>query len=140
MIIDGLKILFVPDSSFIEEKVNSIKDKFDFVDSVKLTINDITSVITNEDNVPVFYVSVLDNKWGIEGQVKVIDLSFYAPYKTYGDAIICCFAYAFFFWRVFINLSNIINGVGGTINSNNVEMFDDIRAYAKFGFGRRSKL
>lgn len=117
MIIDGLKILFVPESSFIEEKVNSIKDKFLFVDSVKLTINDITSVITNEESRPVFYVSVFDNKWGIEGQVKVIDLSFYAPYKSYGDTIICCFAYAFFFWRVFINLSNIINGVGGSINT-----------------------
>ena len=109
--------MFVPESSFIGEKVNSIKDKFLFVDSVKLTINDITSVITNEESIPVFYVSVLDNKWGIEGQVKVIDLSFYAPYKSYGDTIICCFAYAFFFWRVFINLSNIINGVGGSINT-----------------------
>lgn len=57
----------------------------------------------------------MDNKWGVEGQVKVIDLSFYAPFKEYGDTIICCFAYAFFFWRTYLHITDIINGTGGQI-------------------------
>lgn len=77
------------------------------------------TILTNDENVSSFYVSVLDNKWGVEGQVKVIDLSFYAPYKEYGDTIICCFAYAFFIWRIFIKLSGIISGVSGSINNLN---------------------
>ena len=107
--------MFVPSEGFLEDKINAIKDKFAFIDSIKLTINDMTSIVTNEENAPVFYVSVLKNKWGIEGQVKVIDLSFYAPYKEYGDTIICCFVYAFFFWRTYLHLADIINGTGGQI-------------------------
>ena len=137
-LLNGIKTLFVPSEGFLEEKVNSVKDKFSFVDSVKLTINDMTSIITNEENAPIFYVNVFDNKWGVEGKVKVVDLSFYAPYKEYGDTIICCFVYAFFFWRVFINLSNIISGAGGAIDGS--MMVSDIQAYHRFGFGRRASM
>ena len=129
--------MFVPDSENLENKVNSIKDKFSFIDSVKVTINDLTSIVTNEENAPIFYVDVMENKW-FSGKVKVIDLSWYAPFKTYGDTVICCFAYAFFFWRIFINLSNIISGSGGAIDSS--MQISDIHAYRKFGFGRRSSM
>ena len=79
----------------------------------------------------------MDNKW-FSGSVNVIDLTWYAPYKQYGDVVICCFAYAFFFWRIFINLSNIISGAGGTVDT--YSQSQDIEAYHRFGFGRRKKM
>ena len=117
--------------------MNAIKDKFSFVENVKLTINDLNSVLTNEENAPVFYVSVFDNKWGIEGQVKVVDLSWYAPFKTYGDTIICCFVYVCFFWRIFINLPNIINGTGGNIVDIAESKYNESKRIKNpIGFGR----
>ena len=79
----------------------------------------------------------MENKW-ISGQVKVIDFSWYAPYKELGDTIICCFAYAFFYWRIFIHLSDIISGSGGSVDM--YSEAQDIEAYRRFGFGRRKKL
>lgn len=134
---DLLKSLFVPSDGYLDEKVNSIKDKFAFIDSINNTIDSIVSVVKNEENVPTFYINTLDNKY-YNGQIKVLDLSWYAPYKEYGDTIICCFAYAFFFWRIFINLSNIINGAGGAVDASSE--ISDIQAYNKFGFGRRSRI
>ena len=107
------------------------------MDSINSTVNEIVGVVQNEDSVPTFYIDTLENKY-YNGQLKIIDLTWYAPYKTYGDSIICCFVYAFFFWRIFINLSNIINGAGGAVDA--TSEISDIQAYSKFGFGRRSRI
>ena len=68
-----------------------------------------------------------------------MDLSWYAPYKNYGDTIIAGFIYVFFLWRIFINLPNIISGGAGSVNDITIAS-SDIEAYQKFGFGRRSGL
>lgn len=48
------------------------------------------------------------------------------------------FIYLFFLWRLFISIPNIVNGVGGAIQSD--YMVSDIQAYNKFGFGRTNSL
>ena len=73
-------------------------------------------------------------KYTQQQTVKVIDFSWYAPFKTYGDLIITGFVYAFFLWRIFINLPNIIHGLGGVVDSN--QMLGDFEAYKETGFGR----
>ena len=73
-------------------------------------------------------------KYTEQQTVKVIDFSWYSPYKSYGDLIITGFVYAFFLWRLFINLPNIIHGLGGVVDSN--QMLGDIEAYKETGFGR----
>ena len=73
-------------------------------------------------------------KYTEQQTVKIIDFSWYSPYKTYGDLIITGFVYAFFLWRIFINLPNIIHGLGGVVDSN--QMFGDFEAYKETGFGR----
>lgn len=57
----------------------------------------------------------LNSKW-FSGNVTVIDLSFYEPYKEAGDLIVCAFAYLLFLWRTFLKLPDIINGVGSNIS------------------------
>ena len=129
--------MFIPSSDFLEEKVNSIKDKFSFVESINGTIDEIIGVVKTEESVPVFYVSTFDNKY-YNGKLKILDLTWYAQYKEYGDTIICCFAYAFFFWRIFINLSNIINGAGGAVDASSE--ISEINDYKKLGIGRSSRI
>lgn len=114
-ILEGLKFLFVPDTEEIEIKFNQIKDKFAFFDDVKATIEELQDTISADENSSVFYITVVKNKW-FDGQVQVINLEWYKPYKQYGDAIFCCFAYGFFFWRIFIKMASIINGAGGSID------------------------
>lgn len=70
-------------------------------------------VITDTSSVPVFYVTVGQNKY-FSGQVKVLDLSWYEPYREYGDSVICIFAYLGFLWRIFIRLPDIISGAGAS--------------------------
>ena len=113
-----LNSIFVPDINEIESSFNTVKEKFSFIDGIKGTINDLTTVVINEDNSPIFEIEVFENKY-FSGNVKVIDLSWYAPFKNYGDTVICCFAYAFFFWRIFIKLPSIIDGAGANIESEN---------------------
>lgn len=70
-------------------------------------------VITDTSSVPVFYVRVGENKW-FSGDVKVLDLSWYEPYREYGDTVICIFAYLGFLWSIFIRLPDIISGAGAS--------------------------
>lgn len=61
-----------------------------------------------------------NNKY-ISGTYTIIDLSWYSPYKNYGDSVICMFCYLAFIWYIFKNLSDVINGTtNGTFNSFNV--------------------
>lgn len=47
-------------------------------------------------------------------EIKLIDLNWYAPFKSYGDVILTGFIYAFFLWRMFIRLPSTIHGLGGS--------------------------
>lgn len=130
-IIDGIKgvleDLFIPDNSLINDKIEEIKSRFSFINGVKQTINDITTIVYDENNTPTLSISIPENRTGIT-QVEVINLGWYSKYKTYGDAIICCFAYAFFFWRIFIKMPNIINGSAGETSG---IVSDGVRIFGK---------
>lgn len=52
-------------------------------------------------------------------------MSWYAPYKAYGDLIITGFVYVFFIWRIFIKLPGIISGTSGVAeNLYNIDNFE----------------
>lgn len=46
------------------------------------------------------------------GNVSVIDMSWYAKYKPYGDLIFTGFAYVLFVYRIWFKLPSIISGSG----------------------------
>lgn len=133
-----LKSLFVPSEEAINSLVNSVKSHFEFVETIQETSQLIKDMFNNTENLPKITLTLPENKW-YNGQVVVMDLSWYAPYKEYGDTIISAFIYVFFLWRIFINLPNIISGGAGSINDVTIAS-SDIEAYHKFGFGRRSSL
>lgn len=51
------------------------------------------------------------------GELTILNLSWYAKFKPYGDVVLTGFIYLLFLWRIFIHLPNIISGTGGGIES-----------------------
>ena len=49
------------------------------------------------------------------GSYITIDISWYAPYKQFGDKIILAICWALFIWRLYIKLPGIISGAEGSI-------------------------
>lgn len=54
-----------------------------------------------------------------EGELTYIDMSWYKPFKPYGDLVITGFVYLFFLWRLFVHLPGIIHGSSGSVVSVN---------------------
>lgn len=131
------QILFVPSEERLNNLVDSVKCKFSFIDAVKSSITDVKSIIEGAEEAPSLVIHINGTKYTDEQYVKILDLSWYVQFKTYGDLILTGFIYALFFWRIYINLPNIISGVGGAINDVPAQV-QDIEAYHRFGFGRSS--
>lgn len=111
-----MKFLFVPSEDSINSLVNSVKDKFRFIDTIINTVSVIKDMFSNNENLPKMTLTLPENKW-VNGQIVVIDFSWYAPYKQYGDTIISAFIYIFFIWRIYIKLSGFISGASGSIDT-----------------------
>lgn len=131
---DLLKSLFVPSEDRITAIQNTVSSKFDFVESIKISINSLADMLSNIGNAPKLTINVSETKYTKAQKVTILDLSFYAPFKPYGDLVLTGFIYIFFLWRLFISIPNIIHGLGGVVQSD--YMVSDIQAYNKFGFGR----
>lgn len=112
---DLFETLFVPSEDSINNLVNSVKSKFEFVDTINTTIKTIEEMFSGTTALPKITLNLTNNKY-YTGEITVMDLSWYAPYKQYGDLIISAFIYVFFLWRIFIKLPSIISGTGGGIS------------------------
>lgn len=93
-------------------------------------------VITDTESSPKYFMNV-SSKW-YSGEITIVDLSWYAPYKEFGDNVICIFAYLAFLWNIFIRLPDIIQGTGASSYAG--DMVGDIRAYNATGFGRSKSI
>ena len=117
--------------------VEEFVKKYNQFSSTELKANYVKSmvdVITDVSSAPKYYLNV-KSKW-YTGQICVVDLGWYAPYKDFGDNVICIFAYLSFLWNIFIRLPDIINGAGASSYAGN--MINDIETYRKTGFARGS--
>lgn len=109
---DLLEFLFIPSEDRINGLINTVTSKFAFIDSIKIAINSLQDIIDNLGNSPSLSLTLSATPYTPEQEIKVIDMSWYAPYKSYGDVVITGFIYAFFLWRFFALLPNIISGYG----------------------------
>lgn len=107
---DLLKSLFVPSEDRINSLINSVTSKFDFIESIKQAISSLQEIINNIGEAPKLAIPVGSTKYTDEKSMVILDLSFYKPFKNYGDLILTAFIYAFFIWRLFIRLPGIIRG------------------------------
>ena len=111
---DLFQFIFVPSQERIDAITNTVKVKFEFVDSVKTAINSVKDLLNNLGNAPKITLNLKATKYTQAQNTVVFDLSWYAPYKTYGDLVITGFVYLMFIWRLLVTLPSIINGVGGS--------------------------
>lgn len=83
---------------------------------MKGSVLTIYNVIINVQEAPKFTINVTNNKYIADGSYTIVDMSWYTPYKEFGDNVICMFFYLFFIWHVFTHLSSTINGAGSAYN------------------------
>lgn len=121
--------MFVPTTDFNDGVTEIINEKFAFVESVKIAANSIKETFINLNVSPKFYVDI--NSPFVKGHICILDMSWYAPFKPYGDLVITGFVYFGFVWRIFSNLPTILsagsvayefftepNGVSGSNSGN----------------------
>lgn len=107
-----MKKLFIPDEEYFEKIKNNVLSHFTFIDSIKTAIDSIQNMIENINEAPKFKIHINNNKFFAEGDYTILDLSWYAPYKNYGDLVLTGFIYGAFFWNLFIHTGDIIRGSG----------------------------
>lgn len=108
---DLLETLFIPSEERLTAISDTVTSKFAFIDSIKEGINEIQDMLNNMGNSPVLESSNIESKY-YNGKLTIIDMSWYAPFKPYGDVVITCFVYILFIWRLFVSVPNIVNGSG----------------------------
>lgn len=119
---EALEFLFVPSEERLTAISNTVESKFDFVDSIKYAVSSLEDIINGVGNTPSITLTLDSTKYTESTEIKVIDLSWYERYKTYGDVILTGFIYAAFIWRIFIKISAILQGAAGGIENSHVIM------------------
>ena len=129
-ILDGLTDLFVPDTEFITEKVDAVKDKFAFIENIKSAWNSLSDLLTSSDEeIPKIKIDLSDaeGKYNYGGEVYILDMTWYTRFKPTVDAVIIAFSYIGFIFLVYKRMPDIISGAGAI-----TEDADDIeRGYRK---------
>ena len=116
----------------IVNSTNTIKDKFNFSNNIVNNANEIKDFLSNTQETHKYYLNI--NSKYLSGNICIIDLSWYEPYKPTVDAFILAFAYLAFIWHMFCRLPNIISGASAS------SYLSDIVAYKNTGFGRSSNI
>ena len=114
-IINGIKAIFIPDSEFLTEKIDSVKEKFAFIDNIKDAFDNVSSLVTDgNETVPVMTVdlSQAEGKYNYGTSACALDMNWYSRFKPYADGIIIAFAYISFIFLVFKRAPEIIKGSG----------------------------
>ncbi len=101
--------------------VDDFHHKFGFVDDMKTNVDNIQKYIFGVTPSPILKIPIMkvnsEYDYGF-GDYFIIDVSWYEPYRPYGDLVILAFAWLMFIWRVFVSLPGIITGAPGSIWSN----------------------
>ena len=114
-IINGIKAIFIPDEDFLTEKIDSVKEKFAFIDNIKDAFDNVSSLVTDgNETVPVMSVDLAqaESKYNYGGTAVALDMNWYSRFKPYADGIIIAFAYISFIFLVFKRAPEIIKGSG----------------------------
>lgn len=138
-----LTTAFVPDEDKVRGFVGDFHNKFGFVDDMKKNIDNVQRYIFGVAPSPILKIPLMkvESKYDYGfGEYLIVDVSWYEPYKPYGDLIILAFAWIMFIWSVFLSLPGIISGAPGSfwgnfssigtqpgIDMNNPTMIEDKR-------------
>ncbi len=115
---DALTKLFVPSAEYVTARVDALRARFPFIDSIISTAEFIRDSVSGNSGPPKIYVDLALAPSGNYGSKKVLltDFAWYAPYKERVDTVLSAALWMFFAWRVFLKLPGIISGESGVIN------------------------
>ena len=116
---DALTAVFVPSADYLTVKVESLRERFGFIDSIFTTGEFLRDSVSGASGPPVIYVDLgaADGNINYGGKVLLTDFSWYEPYKPTVDSVLGAACWAFFGWRVFMRLPGIIGGESGYVES-----------------------
>lgn len=117
-ILNGIKAVFVPSEDFLTTKVESLRSRFGFVDSVINTGDAIGAALTDfETSPPIIYMELsnAESKYDWGDRAIALDLRWYERYKPTVDQLLSAMLWLWFAWRVFRKLPDIISGVAGDV-------------------------
>lgn len=102
-----MKALFLPDDDYFSGKLSLMRENIVFIDDIMTVVEMYKNNLGMSKGAPTITVD-FGEKYG--GEQKILDLSFYAPYKPYGDKILTAFMWGWFIWRQFMSLHVTIRG------------------------------
>ena len=108
--------LFTPNTDAMEEILNDFSDRFPWT-TVLFDYSRDLGRIFDDSEPPKIYIHFQDsedNRFHKVGTQVIFDASWYEPYKPTGDAILSVFIYAFFLWKLFKRIPDILSGAGMT--------------------------
>lgn len=110
---------FIPNESLTIEKFSEMQKYFKFKDDLIAAVGDLKTMLFGITPSPILKIPIgkpTSRKYNYgTGSYIIIDISWYAAYKQFGDKIILAIVWALFLWRMFIKLPGTISGVEGTI-------------------------
>lgn len=113
---DLFNFLFVPDDDVFNQFSDIFNSKLGFVTSIQDDVNDIKALLsggevsTMSNTAP--YLSYNINSKYYSGNLMIIDLSWYQPFKPFVDVILGSFMIIFLIIRLFVYLPSIIQASG----------------------------
>lgn len=113
-----LQAAFVPDEDKVRIFFDDFNHKFSFVDDMKTNIENVKKYVFGVTPSPILKIPIMKTESKYDygfGDYFIIDVSWYAKYRPYGDLVILAFAWLMFIWRVFISLPGIISGSPGSM-------------------------
>ena len=110
----------------MQAKIDTIKDKFSFVEDSKNAWQEVNGLIQDGDpkipKITIDFSKAESEKYNYGGKALVLDMTWYERYKPFCDGIIIGFAYLGFIFLVFKRLPDIISGSGAI-----TEKSDDVQ-------------
>lgn len=122
----GLKALFVPSSDYLSAKVDALRAEFSFADGIISTAESIRDIFNDSgQEPPVIYIDLgaTRGSYDIGGEMKFIDMSWYAEYKPTVDKLLSGLIWLFFCWQTFKRLPGIISGIPGDFVMDGITAF-----------------
>ena len=113
---DLFNFLFVPDDDCFNQFTDIFNTKLGFVTNIQDDVNDIKALLgggevsTLSNSAP--YLSFNVNSKYYSGDLMIIDLSWYQPFKPFVDVILGSFMIIFLIVRLFVYLPSIIQASG----------------------------
>ena len=113
---DLFNMLFIPDDNAFNQFSEIFNTKLGFVSSIQDDVSDIKALLSGGETSTLSntapYLSFDVNSKYYSGDLMIMDLSWYEPFKPFVDVIIGSFMIIFLIIRLFIYLPSIIQASG----------------------------